>query len=70
MVNFSKKECLITFDVPDKPGTVISGLILGDQVLVRRTDFGSDRAPVNILAGTKIISVPYAPGACKIIDLK
>jgi hypothetical protein len=60
----------ITFDLPDRPGTVISGLIMGDQVLVRRTDFGSNREPVNLLAGTKIISVPYAPGICKILDLK
>ena len=37
----------VTFDVPDKPGIVISGLALGDSVLVRRTDFGSNHEPVD-----------------------
>lgn len=60
----------ITFDVPDKPGVVISGLILGDQVLVRRTDFGNNRDPVEILAGTKMVPVRYSPGKCMVIDLK
>ena len=59
----------ITFDVPKKPGTVISGLALGDRALVRRTDFGANREPVEIMAGTKVISVEYASGVCRIIDL-
>ena len=33
----------VTFDLPDKPGTVISGLALGDSVLIRRTDFDGNR---------------------------
>jgi hypothetical protein len=68
--NFLEHGMPITFDVPDKPGVVISGLILDDQVLVRRTDFGKNHDPVEILAGTKVIKVPYAPGTCKVIDLK
>ena len=60
----------ISFEVPSQPGTVISGLILGDRVLVRRTDFGSNIDPVTILAGSKLISVPYLPGKCEIISLK
>ena len=67
---FLEQGTPITFDVPARPGTVISGLILDDQVLVRRTDFGSNREPANILAGTRIIRVDYAPGVCRIIDLK
>jgi hypothetical protein len=59
----------ITYDVPKQPGTVISGLVLKDRVLIRRTDFGTDHTPVKILAGTKVISVEYAPGACMILDL-
>jgi hypothetical protein len=59
----------ITFDVPGNPGVVISGLIKDDQVLVRRTDFGVNHDPVEILAGTKMITISYLPGACQIIDL-
>jgi hypothetical protein len=59
----------ITYDVPDSPGTVISGLAMGDSVLVRRTDFGTNHDPVEILAGTKHITVGYSPGLCRIIAL-
>lgn len=59
----------ITYDVPDKPGTVISGLAMGNRILIRRTDFGTNHEPVEILAGTKVITVEYAPGICQIIDL-
>jgi hypothetical protein len=59
----------VTFDVPDTAGIVISGLSLGDSVLVRRTDFGSNHGPVKIMAGTKVITVGYAPGICRKIAL-
>ena len=60
----------VSFDVPSTPGTIVSGLILGDSLLVRRTDFSANHDPVEILAGTKVISVRYAPGVCSIIFLK
>jgi hypothetical protein len=60
----------VTFDVPNKPGTVISGLALGDSVLIRRTDFGNNHDPVEVLVGTKIIKVGYAPGTCTILSLE
>jgi hypothetical protein len=60
----------ITFDLPDKPGTVISGLALGDSVLVRRTDFDSNHDPVQIMAGTRLLNVGYEPGRCKVISMK
>jgi len=59
----------VIFDVPGEPATVISGLALGDSILIRRTDFGENRDPVEILAGTKLITVEYTPGICKIISL-
>jgi hypothetical protein len=37
--------------------------------LVRRTDFGTDHTPAKILAGTKFITVIYAPGECQEIDM-
>jgi hypothetical protein len=59
----------ITFDVPREPGTVVSGLAMGESVLVRRTDFGSNREPVSVLAGTKTITVDFNPGECSVITL-
>ena len=59
----------ITFEVPSQPGAVVSGLVLEDQVLVRRTDFGSSTEPVEVLAGTNVITVDHAPGQCQIITL-
>jgi hypothetical protein len=60
----------ITFDVPDEPGTVISGLIMGDRLLIRRTDFSTNHEAVEIMAGTKIVTVEYTPGVCKILSLE
>jgi hypothetical protein len=60
----------ITFDLPCKPGTVISGLALGDSVLIRRTDFDQNHGDVQVLAGTKLITVEYSPGQCNVIGLK
>jgi len=67
---FLERGIPITFDVPKEVGIVISGLALGDSVLVRQTDFSSNHLPVKILAGTKIITVNYSPGKCKIVNLK
>lgn len=33
----------VSFEVPPNPGPIVSGLRLGDRVLTRRTEFGSDR---------------------------
>ncbi len=60
----------ITFDLPDKPGTVVSGLALGDSVLIRRTDFSDDHGPVQVMAGTKQITVTYSKGKCNVIALE
>jgi hypothetical protein len=59
----------ITFEVPPRPGPVISGLRLGQRVLVRRTDFTSDTAPVTIQVGEQRLQVSAAPGRCQILTL-
>jgi hypothetical protein len=59
----------VNYDVPAYPGTVISGLALDDTVLIRRTDFGDNREPVSIMAGTREIKVDFAPGKCQVIAL-
>lgn len=58
-----------TFDIPEKPGTVISGLELNDSILIRRTDFDENRGPVQVLVGTKRISVKSVPGVCHVVAL-
>ena len=67
--NFLEKGIPINFDVPDKPGTVISGLALDNQVLVRRTDFDGNDKPVKVMAGTKIVTVNSTPGKCNVLSL-
>lgn len=58
----------ISFDVPKVPTTVVSGLRLGDQVLVRTTEFGAAakiRTPRAIRIAenpAREIEVPAAPG--------
>jgi len=66
---FLEKGTPITFQVPKAPGAVLSALRLGDQVLVRRTDFGGSSAPVELMVGNKKITVPAAPGKCQVLKL-
>ena len=67
---FLEQGIPVTFDVPDKPGPVISGLILGDSLLVRRTDFSSDHESKQVFAGTRLVTIDYNHGACSVISLK
>ena len=61
----------ITFDVPAKQGPVVSGLRIGAEVLVRRTDFdGEHPQPVTLTVAGRPLAVPRAPGRCQIIALK
>jgi len=66
---FLSKGTPIDFKVPKQPGTVISGLKLGNRVLVRRTDFRGNDSPVEIIVDDEKIKVPAAPGRCQIISL-
>ena len=61
----------ITFDVPGRQQPVVSGLRIGNRLLVRRTDFDdSQKDPVVMeVAGTSV-SIPAAPGRCQILNLK
>jgi len=60
----------INFSVPKQQGTVISGLRLGDRVLVRRTDFEKSSEPVEIFIDGKGIKVENVPGHCQIILIR
>jgi hypothetical protein len=58
----------IAFDTPERAGPVVSGMKLGQRVLVRRTDFGADDGPVKVRVGGVEIEVPKREG-CQIIEL-
>ena len=61
---FLERGTPVNFDVPARPGPVVSGLRLGGRVLVRRTDFGAETAgEVRLrLADGGEIAVPRAAG--------
>ncbi|NLG34911.1 MAG: hypothetical protein GX548_06115 [Lentisphaerae bacterium] len=60
----------VGFDIPDKPGPVVSGLLLGNRLLVRRTDFEDDSGPVELKVGKKVVRVKRSKGKCQVFDLK
>ncbi len=66
---FLTKGKPISFEIPRKPRAVVSGLKLGDRILVRRTDFaehGSVSAVKMCFDGQEI-EIPPVCGRCQII---
>ncbi len=61
----------ITFDVPSQQGPVISGLKLGNRLLVRRTDFDKEKDVVSFTLNFDevTIQIPRSEGKCQIISL-
>jgi len=59
----------VNFNVPKKPGCVISGLRLKDKVLIRRTDFTGNSSIEKITISGKSISVPASKGKCQILSI-
>jgi len=66
---FLSKGTPINFNVSNQPGTIISGLKLGNRVLVRRTDFKKTEEFVTITVGGTKIRVADTLGRCQIISL-
>ena len=66
---FLEKGDPVTFEVPGQPGPVVSGLRIGDRVLVRRTDFTETQEPVTLTVGGCPLSVPRVDGACQVLRL-
>ncbi len=60
----------ISFEVPTAPGPVVSGLRLGEKLLVRRTDFTDAQENVTLTIDGKEVAIPRKDGACQIIELK
>lgn len=67
--DFLTKGKPVSFEVPTWEGPVISGLRLGNQVLVRRSDFDEASEPVTLTVDGKPLAVPRAPGVCQILEL-
>ncbi|HEY8666876.1 MAG TPA: hypothetical protein VIL86_09435 [Tepidisphaeraceae bacterium] len=67
--DYLEKGEVVSWDLPEKPGPVISAIKLGNSLLVRRTDFTDDKEPVTLKIGDKTISVPRADGKCQVIPL-
>jgi len=59
----------VAFDVPKQPAAVVSGLLLGKRLLVRRTDFGVPGAKAEVTVAGQTISVPAAGRKCQILAL-
>lgn len=59
----------VNFDLPNEPGPVVSGLRLGNEVLVRRTDFTDTQEPVALQIGEQTLQVPRKDGVCQILTL-
>jgi hypothetical protein len=59
----------INFAVPEQQGPVVSGLRLGDEVLVRRTDFDETAGPVELVVDGRRLAVPRADGRCQVLKL-
>ena len=52
----------VTFDVPRQPAPVVSGLRLGDRVLVRRTEFGGNsnkEVTLDLADGGQVVVPPH-----------
>jgi hypothetical protein len=67
---FIEEGTPITYEVPKQPATVVSGLLLDDQVLVRRTDFGDSQEMVELKVGSRTLVIPPKQGQCSTLSLK
>ena len=58
----------VTFDVPARPGPVVSALRMNNKLLVRRTDFTPHSPdPVPLRIGKKTLMIPPAPGQNQVL---
>ena len=59
----------ITFAVPPQPGPVVSGLKLGNRLLLRRTDFDDRESVVSLVVDGLTVEVPRLEGRCQVSGL-
>ena len=66
---FIEQGTPVCFEIPRRPGAVVSALRLGDRLLVRRTEFGEAPAAAHLSVDGTAIPVPAAPGKCQILRI-
>ncbi len=59
----------VSFAVPSQPGPVVSGLRLGNRVLVRRTDFDDTKGSISLDVDGRTLRVPRVEGECQVLSL-
>ena len=59
----------VSFEVPKRPGVVVSAVVCGKRLLVRRTDFVEGQGEVEIAVGNRKIAVKPSPGKCQVLEL-
>lgn len=64
-----EKGTPVTFEVPAEQGPVISGIRLGNSLLVRRTDFSAKRPEASLRIGSLAITVPARDGECQLLEV-
>ena len=69
-MEFLEEGTPVAFDAPRQPGPVVSGLRLGERVLVRRTEFDDSPDPVVLPVDDRLLVVPRAPGETQILELE
>lgn len=67
--DFLEKGIPISFEVPKKPGPVVSGLRLGDRVLLRVTHFTETAEPLRIQVDSSALRVPAGKEGCFVLSL-
>ena len=58
----------IVFDVPPQAGSVISGIKLGNRLLLRRTDFDERATDIPLTVDGVTIQVPRVEGVCQVVE--
>ncbi|MBI2948578.1 MAG: hypothetical protein HYY23_13125 [Verrucomicrobia bacterium] len=59
----------VSFEVPKQPGPIVSGLRLGNRVLLRRTDIEAHPGPVQLRIGRHQLEIPVPEKRCRVIQL-
>lgn len=60
----------VIFDVPADESSVVSAIKFNNKVLVRRTDFKTNKRPITIRLDGVDLRIPYKPGECQVLSLE
>ncbi len=59
----------VIFEVPKEEGTVISAIKLGNELLVRRTDFKENKMDIVFMFDDQEVLIPAKQGSCQILKI-